>query len=74
MEKRIILLMGFWWMIINSAFVQEKYNYVIIHEDDTAEEIVRKAANVVPTDRQLRWQQLELTAFFRLESLHFSGK
>lgn len=33
---------------------------------DTHEEIIRKAAQVIPSPRQYRWQQLELTAF-----LHF---
>jgi alpha-L-fucosidase len=31
---------------------------------DNEVNIIRKAANVVPSPRQLRWQQLELTAFF----------
>ncbi|HEY1112395.1 MAG TPA: alpha-L-fucosidase [Chitinophagaceae bacterium] len=39
-------------------------NYVQVLPTDTEADIVRKAANVVPSQRQLRWQQLELTAFF----------
>lgn len=39
-------------------------NYVVIKPGDTEKEIVAKAANVTPSARQLRWQQLELTAFF----------
>jgi alpha-L-fucosidase len=39
-------------------------NYVMIRPGDTEREIVAKAANVTPSARQLRWQQLELTAFF----------
>jgi alpha-L-fucosidase len=39
-------------------------NYVEISRADTEKEIIYKAANVTPTARQLRWQQLELTAFF----------
>src|ERR1700742_5233949 len=31
---------------------------------DNEQEIIRKAANVHPSPRQLRWQELELTAFF----------
>jgi alpha-L-fucosidase len=31
---------------------------------DSPVDIIRKAAQVVPSPRQLRWQQLELTAFF----------
>lgn len=39
-------------------------NYVLIKPGDTEKEIIAKAANVTPSARQLRWQQLELTAFF----------
>ncbi|MGN0195000.1 MAG: alpha-L-fucosidase [Candidatus Cryptobacteroides sp.] len=39
------------------------YNYVAIDSTDTPEDIVMKAAHVVPTARQLEWQKLELTAF-----------
>ena len=36
-------------------------NYVEISATDTENDIIRKAANVKPTARQLRWQQLELS-------------
>ena len=39
-------------------------SYAQILPNDTEADIVRKAAQVVPSKRQLRWQQLELTAFF----------
>ena len=39
-------------------------NYVTILPTDRPAEIIRKAANVAPSARQLRWQELELTAFF----------
>jgi alpha-L-fucosidase len=39
-------------------------NYVPILPTDNLADIIRKAAHVVPSPRQLRWQQLELTAFF----------
>jgi alpha-L-fucosidase len=41
-------------------------NFVHILPGDTEADIIRKAANVTPAPRQLRWQKLELTAF-----LHF---
>ena len=44
----------------------QNQNFIIINPDDTHEEIILKAAHVTPSPRQLRWQQLELTAF-----LHF---
>ncbi len=39
-------------------------NAVVIQATDDSLTIIKKAANVVPTARQLRWQQLELVAFF----------
>ncbi len=39
-------------------------NYVAILPTDKPADIIRKAAHVVPSPRQLRWQELELTAFF----------
>lgn len=39
-------------------------NYAVIAPSDTEADIIRKAARIVPSPRQLRWQQLELTAFF----------
>jgi alpha-L-fucosidase len=38
--------------------------YVAIISTDNEADIIRKAAHVVPSPRQLRWQELELTAFF----------
>lgn len=49
-------------------------NFAVIQEGDTQQEIVRKAANVVPSPRQLRWQQLELTAFFHYGINTFTGR
>lgn len=49
-------------------------NYVEISATDTENDIIRKAANVKPTARQLRWQQLELTAFFHLGVNTFTDK
>ncbi|NOW96494.1 alpha-L-fucosidase [Mucilaginibacter sp. SG564] len=41
-------------------------NYTTISPTDSQQEIVNKAAHITPSPRQLRWQQLEFTAF-----LHF---
>ena len=43
---------------------KENRNYAVIQPTDTEADIVRKAATITPTQRQLRWQQYELTAFF----------
>jgi alpha-L-fucosidase len=39
-------------------------NYAVIEPGDTEQQIIAKAACVTPSARQLRWQKLELTAFF----------
>jgi alpha-L-fucosidase len=39
-------------------------SYAVIPPQSTEADIIRRAAHIVPTPRQLRWQQLELTAFF----------
>ena len=49
-------------------------NYVIIDADDDAATILRKAATVTPSPRQLSWQQLELTAFFHFGINSFTNK
>ena len=42
---------------------QQQTNYAIIKPGESPEEIVRKAATVTPSPRQLSWQQLEFIAF-----------
>ena len=42
---------------------EETYSHVAISPDDSPEDIVWKAAHVVPSRRQFEWQRLELTAF-----------
>jgi alpha-L-fucosidase len=61
-KKQIIFLLTF--LFLNcTAFPQEKCSYVSINSNDNQKEIIKKAANVVPTERQLAWQKLELIAF-----------
>lgn len=38
-------------------------NYVQIDAKDSKENIIRKAAHVIPTTKQLQWQELEVTGF-----------
>ncbi len=42
----------------------QKKNYAVILPTDSESEIIYKAANITPSPRQLRWQELELTCFF----------
>ncbi len=49
---------------IGYAFKQERgKSLVYITGHDTPEQIIKKAAHVVPSPRQLEWQKLEYTAF-----------
>lgn len=46
---------------------QQKWvQYVDIEAEDTDEQIIKKAANLVPSERQLSWQELEFTCFICL--------
>lgn len=49
-------------------------SYAVVLPTDNERDIIRKAANVVPSARQLRWQQLELTAFFHFGINTFTGR
>lgn len=49
-------------------------NLIFINAADTREEILSKAARVIPTARQLQWQQKELTAFLHFGINTFTDK
>ena len=53
---------------------KEKKNIEKIFPDDTVEQIIHKAANVVPSKRQLAWQELELTAFVHFTINTFTNR
>src|SRR6476619_2882592 len=71
MKRFFLSLLAVLSLCISSA--QEK-NYTLILTGDSEQEIIRKAANVVPSPRQLRWQQLELTAFFHFGINTFTNR
>ena len=49
-------------------------NYVPIQSTDGFEDIIHKAAQVTPSPRQLRWQELEMTAFLHFGMNTFSDR
>jgi alpha-L-fucosidase len=61
---------------VSSGFgaLAKQENYAYILPSDTGSVIIRKAAGVVSLARQLRWQQLELTAFFYFGINTFTSK
>lgn len=62
--KQGLLVLALSWS--TAAYAQQKQSYVTISATDSEHDIIRKAANLTPSDRQLRWQELEVTGF-----LHF---
>lgn len=55
------------------GFAQTK-NFVITDKSMSENDLVKIAANIVPSPQQLRWQQLELTAFFHFGINTYTGR
>ncbi len=75
--QKIYCLIHCFIISVATGFAQEttvKNNFVLIDSSDSEATIIRKAADVVPSPRQLRWQQLELTAFFHFGINTFTDK
>jgi len=49
-------------------------NHVVIKSALAEKEIIRLAANIAPSERQLQWQQLEFTAFFHFGMNTFTDR
>ncbi len=60
-----LTLFVFTLLFICQAAAQNKPegNFVIINPGDTPAQIIRKAANVTPSERQYNWQRMEFIAF-----------
>jgi alpha-L-fucosidase len=71
-----IFLLAFISFSLNFAKAQTfgDKSFISIAPADNPETIIRKAANVVPSARQLRWQELELTGFLHFGINTFTNK
>lgn len=56
-----------------SQAVLAQTNFTLIKPGESQAAIIAKAANITPSAKQLRWQQLELTAFFHFGINTFTG-
>ncbi|MCU0376272.1 MAG: alpha-L-fucosidase, partial [Chitinophagaceae bacterium] len=61
-------------LLLQNLLVAQNKSYVLLNPADNDAERLQKAANIVPTPRQLRWQQLELTAFFHFGINTFTNR
>ena len=68
-----ILILQSLQLSAQSDLSRYRANYMVIAPSDDSLRIIEKAAHVIPTARQLKWQQLELTAFFHFGMNTFTG-
>lgn len=74
-RKETLLLALFSLFLFNRSDAQQiNDNKVVIDSSDSYHTIIQKATNVVPSERQMHWQQLELTAFFHFGVNTFTDK
>jgi alpha-L-fucosidase len=57
-----------------APLIREQKNFVHIDDSISDNERIKLAANIVPTPRQLRWLQFELTGFYHFGVNTFTGK
>ncbi len=63
MKIFFLLFVGLCMLGLNSQS-QIRKNYCAVKPGTSEVELIRIAANITPSEPQLRWQQLEMTAFF----------
>ena len=61
--RLLLLALANPFLFVPNALSQESKNYALIKPGEPLEQIVRQAANVVPSPRQLAWQEREFIAF-----------
>ena len=59
----VLLVLSGYIVLVANTFGQQERNFAVIKPGEPFEEIVRKAANVVPSPQQLAWQEREFIAF-----------
>ncbi len=61
--KKVILILSVALFIWSCQSKYETGNFITLDPEDSPQEIVKKAAHVTPSERQLAWQDMEYTAF-----------
>jgi alpha-L-fucosidase len=50
-------------LLVSTAFAQQEQNHIAVGRGESLDAVIRKAANVIPSARQLEWQKLEFISF-----------
>ena len=66
-------LLGMIFTSITLTGYSQYKNFVVINKSMSEKELVKIAANIVPSPQQLRWQRLELTGFIHFGINTFTG-
>ncbi|MEI8049800.1 MAG: alpha-L-fucosidase, partial [Bacteroidota bacterium] len=74
MNHNLILILGM--IAVQSLFIPEmnSQNFVPINPGDSPQVMVKKAANVRPSERQAAWQELEFTVFIHFGMNTFTNR